>query len=375
MAAKYNITLETSSGGVNFVQVEDISSTPNTITTINIAEASIKFSGVPNQQFTLWSSQEQVSITFKRDDVITPASTDDADLLVQLKDLIFASNGGGSVIVTGSVSVTNFPATQPISAVSLPLPIGASTEAKQDTQITNQTSIINSLGTDGTAPGVGTGIRGWLNYIYNKLAASIAITAASLPLPTGAATETTLSDAKNVLDTIKTDTEEIVLNGYDTNNALGGTGGSPPVITGTGVIGFLRAIYEKLFTTLDVAEVQKTIVPITYTNLTSTPQNPSAVKGTAIWIQVLNFGSTPVHIKFYDSIAAPTVGVDTPIYSVCIQGGGNTATTSRGILPLSSNGNGFLTFQDALWIAATRGVAVTDTQTPLMPVHVQLAIN
>jgi hypothetical protein len=34
-----------------------------------------------------------------------------------------------SLTVTGSVSVDNFPATQPVSAVSLPLPSGASTSA------------------------------------------------------------------------------------------------------------------------------------------------------------------------------------------------------------------------------------------------------
>jgi hypothetical protein len=43
------------------------------------------------------------------------------------------------------VSVSNFPATQPVSAASLPLPTGASTEAKQDTQITRLESIRDRL--------------------------------------------------------------------------------------------------------------------------------------------------------------------------------------------------------------------------------------
>lgn len=80
--------------------------------------------------------------------------------------------------VTGGVPVS-------ISAVSLPLPTGAA----QD-------------GTDGTGiapPAGGAGIRGWLSGIFNKLNTSIAVTgtfwqttqpvsAASLPLPAGAAT-------------------------------------------------------------------------------------------------------------------------------------------------------------------------------------------
>lgn len=41
--------------------------------------------------------------------------------------------------------VTNFPATQPISAVSLPLPTGASTEAKQDTGNASLASIDSKL--------------------------------------------------------------------------------------------------------------------------------------------------------------------------------------------------------------------------------------
>ncbi len=49
-------------------------------------------------------------------------------------------------------------------------------------------------GTDGTgitAPTGGVGIRGWLSGIYNKLAGTVAVSAASLPLPTGAAQDGT----------------------------------------------------------------------------------------------------------------------------------------------------------------------------------------
>lgn len=40
-------------------------------------------------------------------------------------------DGGNSITVDGSISVSNFPATQPVSAVSLPLPAGAATAALQ----------------------------------------------------------------------------------------------------------------------------------------------------------------------------------------------------------------------------------------------------
>ncbi len=52
------------------------------------------------------------------------------------------------------------------------------------------------IGTDAT--GVtqltgGTGIRGWLSGIFSKLSGTLSVSAASLPLPTGAATQTTLA--------------------------------------------------------------------------------------------------------------------------------------------------------------------------------------
>lgn len=74
---------------------------------------------------------------------------------------VWVTNPGGS---GGQVEVTNWPVTQPVSAVSLPLPTGASTEAT-----------LSSLNTKVTTCNTG------------------AVTVASSVLPTGAATEATLS--------------------------------------------------------------------------------------------------------------------------------------------------------------------------------------
>lgn len=106
--------------------------------------------------------------------------------------------------VSGSVTVSNLLATQPISATALPLPTGAA----QDSTLSGVTS---SLGTDGTGAPIitGTGVRGWLRGIYEKLAATLAVsitnwpasipvTLASQPLPTGASTEATLTSLLSV---------------------------------------------------------------------------------------------------------------------------------------------------------------------------------
>jgi hypothetical protein len=76
-------------------------------------------------------------------------------------------SGALTAEVSGSVSVSNFPATQPVSAVSLPLPTGASTE-------TTLASVLTEL------------------QLKADLTETQPVSAASLPLPTGAATETTL---------------------------------------------------------------------------------------------------------------------------------------------------------------------------------------
>lgn len=66
-------------------------------------------------------------------DTVTPANSE--GLPVQVL------NFPATQPVSGSVSVSNFPATQPISAASLPLPTGAATEAKQDTGNSSLSSI------------------------------------------------------------------------------------------------------------------------------------------------------------------------------------------------------------------------------------------
>jgi hypothetical protein len=56
-------------------------------------------------------------------------------------------SGTDSVAVSGSVSVSNFPATQPISAASLPLPTGAAALAEQQAQTTSLQLIDDSVAT------------------------------------------------------------------------------------------------------------------------------------------------------------------------------------------------------------------------------------
>jgi hypothetical protein len=157
--------------------------------------------------------------------------------------------------------------TQPVSAASLPLPAGAATET--------------SLGTDGSTPPSipGTGIRGWLRSIYDTLKATLTVSvsnfpatqqvsAASLPLPTGASTEATLAAIKAKTDNLDValstrtkpaDTQPVsaaslpLPTGAATEASLGTDGATPPSIPGTGIRGWLRSIYDTLKATLTVS--------------------------------------------------------------------------------------------------------------------------
>ncbi len=107
-----------------------------------------------------------------------------------------------SLTTNGLLRTDGSNVTQPISAVSLPLPTGAATETKQDTGNTSLASIDTKLTTTNSSlSSIDAGIPAALGAatIANSMPVNIAsdqivpISATSLPLPTGAATETTLS--------------------------------------------------------------------------------------------------------------------------------------------------------------------------------------
>lgn len=106
------------------------------------------------------------------------------DVNTQALHVQLASQGSASVPLridpTGST-------TQPVSAASLPLPSGAATEATLSTRLsdTTFTARINTLGQKSMANSTPV--------VIASDQTDLAITASSLPLPSGAATETTLS--------------------------------------------------------------------------------------------------------------------------------------------------------------------------------------
>ena len=154
-----------------------------------------------------------------------------------------------------STTITNFPATQAVSAASLPLPTGASTSALQTSGNTSLTSIdskltsglaldatqtngtaksivrggakgtttaadVTSTAVDANTQGLDVSVKGTVTTSVSNFPATQAISAASLPLPTGAATETTLS----ALNTkVTTTANGIKVDGSATTQPVSGT--------------------------------------------------------------------------------------------------------------------------------------------------------
>ena len=112
-----------------------------------------------------------------------------------------------------AVSVSNFPTTQAVSAANLPLPSGAATAAKQD-------ALLAEL------------------QLKADLADTQPVSAASLPLPTGAATsaaQATLQTAINLLAKL-TDTQPVSLAALPAPVSVAGTITSAQITVGTSAV-------------------------------------------------------------------------------------------------------------------------------------------
>lgn len=124
-----------------------------------------------------------------------------------------------------SVSVSNFPATQPISAASLPLPAGASTSALQTTTNSSLSSIDGKLvdnfglatgalrtaaqlgNASGSADfGAGNSSAQTIRAVIATDQSTLPISASTLPLPTGAATSTLQAAGNTSVASIDTKT-------------------------------------------------------------------------------------------------------------------------------------------------------------------------
>lgn len=258
-----------------------------------------------------------------------------------------------SVIGTVPVSGTFWQATQPISAASLPLPTGAATSAKQP-----------ALGTAGTASADVLTVQGIASMTALKVDGSAVtqpVSAASLPLPAGAAT-TAKQPALGTAGTASADVLSVQGIASMTALKVDGSAVTQPVSgTVTANVGTTNGL--ALDATL-TGGTQKAI-PAAATTGGATPYhlisaattNATSVKASAgqvYSVTAFNTNASPRYLKFYDLATSPTVGTTAVVQTYLIPG--NTSGSGLTLaLPVGMN------FASGIALAITGGIADADT--------------
>lgn len=420
LAQHINITLETTTGSsIEYIKVE----TNKYTWSIRRGDLSrsVKYD-IGGTFYIPLTEGDQEYFAFKREEVILPGSISDPDLYDQLLDLFFVPDDGSSV--------------------------GLATEA-------TLLSVDSNLGTDGAAAPIipGTGVRGWLRSIYDSiqtlLISTINVNVTNVspidvnvlneveikndlgnPVPVDVmgcvdlcpntpATayyidcvnpfnlERTQQDVKNLLSKIETvlgtqgPGAPIIVGtgilGYlralyqSFLTGLGSVGALPLPISGLGILGYLRTTYERLHTTLPVSVGQKTsagslsvvlssdssvtvqtvtTAPLKFVNynLTNSPLLVNAGNCNFIGFSVINTHNSDAYVKLYNS-AAPVIGVSAPdLIAIANGAAGNQGPQSQ-FFPVDINS--LVSFSN-LSVAATRFSNIGDTTAPANPLIIHL---
>lgn len=221
----------------------------------------------------------------------------------------------------GSITVdgTFWQATQPVSAASLPLPSGASTSANQTTIISHVDGIETLLGTiDADTSALAGAVSG------TEMQVDIV---GALPAGTNAIGKLAANSGVDIGDV---DVTSIAAG----SNLIGNVG-----------IGVRTSGGTSIFRSLDLDETEEEI---------------KSSAGQVYWIHAINLAATKRYLKFYNATAANvTVGTTTPVLTFVIPTQGDT------------NGTGFvlqvpmgIAFDTAISAAATTGLADNDTGAP-----------
>lgn len=172
----------------------------------------------------------------------TGANGSQVALLKALRDRL-----AGTLTVSGTVSVGNFPATQAVSAASLPLPSGAATAANQSTQITAEqtiatasprsviyseltasTAIPANASFNGATRTTGTACSSWVAAAQTDVAATLYIYSSDNSFTTRGFTMASVAMTANTMATLKV---PAVFPQYKAIVTAGGTAGTVGVLS------------------------------------------------------------------------------------------------------------------------------------------------
>lgn len=274
----------------------------------------------------------------------TTIATDEVGgLHYQRVKLTFGVDGAASDVSGANplpVSGTFFPTTQPVSLAALPaLPTGG--------------NVIGAVTQSGAWSVTGSG--------------NFAITAAALPLPTGAATETTLAALNTKVpaqgQAAMAASLPVAIASNQSALAVSGTfwqatqpvslASLPALVAGAALIGKVGIDQTTPGTTNAVNSTPVTPTPFTLNSAATT--NATSVKGSAGTLYGLacsNAGAAAAFVKLYNKATAPTVGTDVPVITIPIP------ASSVVSLNLGTLGHRFAT---GIALATTNLVADSDT--------------
>lgn len=239
---------------------------------------------------------------------------------------------------------------------------GGSTAATDDCGVAGHAQIVKlAISTDGSATLItadsngleiqgagiaGTPAGGVVSVQGVASGTDLPVSAASLPLPTGAATSANQSTANTALAAIQTAVELL-------DNTVGGTELQVDVVAalpaGTNNIGAINIRPETangltIFRSIDLDETEEEV-------------KATAGQVYAVWFS--NLATTTRFLKFYNATALNvTVGTTTPVLTLALPG--NTSDDISGVF---STAHG-IAFGTAITVAATTGVADADTGAP-----------
>lgn len=205
---------------------------------------------------------------------------------------------------------------------------------------TNPETGLAKDGTDITSPTAmpvgGVGIRGWLSAIWTKLNGSLAVTgtffqatqpvsAASLPLPTGAATETTLSAVNTKLPSGLTVTAgklqvELPAGGTGLTNTELRAAAVPVSLTSTTVTNTVVTSLASTTITGSVAvtgpltdaQLRAATVPISGTVITG-GLTDTQIRASALPVSIATMPTTPVTGAFFPATQPVSLATNTPV--------------------------------------------------------------
>jgi len=251
------------------------------------------------------------------------------------------------------VSGTFWQATQPVSAATLPLPSGAATAAKQP-----------ALGTAGSASADVITVQGVTSMTPLKvdgsgvtqpvsIAAHVTVDAGTNTSTAALAVETggNLATLAGAVSSSKVQTNVAQVAGTTADTNSGNkSNGTLRVVLATDQPALTNAQPVALKAAASGGATPGHLVSAASTNAT----NVKASAGTIYSLSGFNLNASPRYLKIYDKASSPTVGTDTPVAVFMMPGNANGSGFSKAFSVGLALSNGFS-------FAITGGIADNDT--------------